>query len=131
MERFLWMPEEDRVRKIVLKLARGHAAFEQIPRVDEPDEVAFTPLATLADHEIAAFENPTSCGLGIWPEIGSRSFLRTARCLTGGSDSSGRWIVVEPGRYRYLVDETDGLSVQMVISEYLACSVRWLYGYRR
>jgi hypothetical protein len=120
-----WRPEEERVRSIVLKLARGHADFELYSRVDEPEEVWFAPIATMADHEIAAFESPTGDPMAVWPEIGSRAFLRAAGHLAGETGCSGGWIAVQPGRYRYLVEESDGLLVQMVVSEYLACRVRW------
>jgi hypothetical protein len=32
------------------------------------------------------------------------------------------WVIVQPGRYRYRVAQT---SVQMVLSEYLSCTVTW------
>lgn len=33
----VWMPEEDRVRRVVVKLARGHAAYElSLPQIDDP-----------------------------------------------------------------------------------------------
>lgn len=40
----VWTPEEDRVREVVVKLARCHAAYElNEPQLDEPDHVGFWP----------------------------------------------------------------------------------------
>ncbi|MGD0649715.1 MAG: hypothetical protein ABSA97_00995 [Verrucomicrobiia bacterium] len=35
------------------------------------------------------------------------------------------WIVVQPGRYRYLASVGDGVIIRLVISEYLGCEVIW------
>ena len=36
----LWQPEDERVRNVILKLARAHIAFEQNePQLDEPANV--------------------------------------------------------------------------------------------
>jgi hypothetical protein len=72
-----WQPEIDRVRKIVLKLARGHVVYELYPKLDEPLEVTFAPIAVLSKEEQAAFECSISGRLNLWPEIGSRAFLHT------------------------------------------------------
>ena len=121
----LWQPEIDRVRKIVLKLARGHFAYEHYPKLDEPLEVTFAPLPALSEEEQAAFENLTSDKLELWPEIGSRAFLRACGKSPDRFEQSGGWVVVQPGRYRYAVVETIGVLVRMVLSEYLACAVSW------
>ncbi len=53
-----WEPEEPRVRNVVLKLARGHAAFElNLPQIDDPDEVQVLPLAAMSDADRASFES--------------------------------------------------------------------------
>ena len=36
------------------------------------------------------------------------------------------WIVVQAGRYRYRVLDDDLTTVQVVMSEYLACEVTWM-----
>lgn len=121
----VWQSETDRVRKVVTKLARGHVAYEMYPKIEEPDEVAFAPLQIMSDHERAAFDDVTSGTLELWPEIGSRAFLRALGKNPDRFEQIGDWIVVQPSRYRYSVVESGGLLVQMVLSEYLACAVSW------
>jgi len=107
----------------VLKLARGHVAFELFPRHDEPTQVSFAPLVEMEEVQIRAFFAPTpSAGAGGWPEINSRAFRRAAGALPSPHDG---WHVVQPGRYRYLVDGTDAAVVRMLLGEYLACEVDW------
>lgn len=123
----IWVPEAERVRNVVLKLARGHAAFAfSEPRLDEPEQVAFVPLATLSEQQRRSFETVNSeGGLGGWPEIGSRAFLQLF--AVGGEvfNAEGGWTVLQEGRYRYALPDLDGFSVRMVLSEYLACEVVW------
>ena len=121
----LWKPSGERVRNVLLKLARGHAAFElSLPQIEEPSEVWFMPLMTLMQGERDQFELAGAGELCGWPEIGSRAFLRAAGAKPY-EDSPGPWIIVQPERYRYAVEQFGGVRVQMVLSEYLACTVIW------
>lgn len=120
----VWQPEAERVRRVIEKLARGHAAYELYPQLEDPDEVAFAPFLAMSDGERSAFEEVTSEPLHLWPELGSRAFLRACGAYPR-SEEVGPWIIVQPGRYRYSVVERGGVLVQMVLSEYLACAVAW------
>lgn len=116
--------EPDRVRKVALKLARGHAAFElNEPQIGQPSSIAISPLLLTKAEERARFENSPASAvwpeIGIWPEVGSRAMQRTA--------AGEVWVVVQPSRYRYLTSTHDCVVVRMVISEYLGCEVRWTY----
>ncbi len=121
----LWTPEAKRVQNVVVKLARGHAAYElSLVQVDEPAEVVFRLFSVMSVDEREEFERAGAGEIRGWPEINSRAFLRA----TGAepfADSPGPWIVVQDGQYRYSVDEDGGVRVQIVISEYLACIVVW------
>lgn len=121
----LWQPEIDRVRKVISKLAQGHVAYEIYPKIEEPLEVTFVPLPMLSKEERTAFENMTSGKLDLWPEIGSRAFLRACGKSPDWFEQSGDWVVVQPGRYRYAAVETGKVLVRIVLSEYLACKVSW------
>ncbi|MBA7559587.1 hypothetical protein ES708_01202 [subsurface metagenome] len=121
----LWEPEANRVRNVVLKLARGHTSYELYPKFEKPVEVTFAPLQVLREEERSAFEQLTSGKLDLCPEIGSRALLRTFGKSPDRFEQSGDWIVVQPGRYRYAVAETGGVLARMVLSEYLACEVVW------
>lgn len=108
-----------------MKLARGHAAYQLYPKLEEPLEVTFAPLQVLSEQERSAFEHLTSAKPSLWPEMGSRAFLRAFGKSPDRFEQSGEWIVVQPNRYRYAVAETGGVLVRMVLSEYLACEVVW------
>lgn len=114
-----WRPEEARVRNVLLKLARGHIAYEQNePRLDEPSGVSIVPLCVMDENTRAAFE--ASPDMGGWPEVGSRAMHR----LLVGGDETLPWVGVQPGRYRYLVANGTPL-VRIVVAEYLAAEVVW------
>lgn len=119
--RTIWQPETDRIHRVVVKNARGHAYFEHgEPMLNEPDEVWATPLEFLSEHARRAFE---AVDYGdVWPEIGSRIFTRIAT----GQDLSDGWIIVQDGVYRYVAVHTGGITVRTVLHEYLATQVTWL-----
>ncbi len=120
-----WTPSSDRVRNVMLKLARGHAAFElSLIQLNDPSELYLQPLLELLPIEREDFERAGTGEIRAWPEINSRAFLRAAGAEPY-ADSPGPWIVVQPGRYRYSVDQFGGVKVQIVLSEYLACIVIW------
>jgi|SRR5690606_9134651 len=120
-----WEPEEERIGRIVTKLARGHVAYElSLPQMDEPDTVSFFPLPLLNEKQRDAFENISYAELAIWPEFGSRAFHRILGVEPFGNEP-GPWIVVQGGRYRYSVIQDGGVKVRIVLSEYLACEIIW------
>lgn len=115
-----WEMDRQRVQKVVMKLARGHVAFEEYPRLSEPASVNFVPLLLMSPETRCRFESGYD-GSPLLPEVGSRALGRIAQ------DASGSvWVDVQPGRYRYaLTADSTGVSVRLVIREYLACSVSW------
>lgn len=105
----------------MLKLARGHVAYETSEsQLDEPSHVWFGPLCNLSSEQREAFE--TSPDTGLWPEIGSRAFVRAIMGAPEGLLRDG-WLAIQPDRYRYLVSEF--MMVRIVLSEYLGCEVAW------
>jgi hypothetical protein len=118
-EGILWEPEDERVRNVIVKLARAHIAYEQNePQLDEPASVAIVPLCSMYEEVRDEFE--ASPNTGLWPEVGSRAMHR----ILVGAEGDYPWIEVQPGRYRYLV-ATGPALVRMVIAEYLAAEVAW------
>jgi len=119
----------ERVRGVVVKLARGHAAFElNEPQYDEPSSVTFVPLCSIEEHRLSRFEEPPP--LAVWPEVGSHAMQRLLVCTSdtpGLNFIAAEWIVVQPDRYRYLVRADAGTIVRIVVREYLACEVIWNY----
>jgi hypothetical protein len=123
-DRVIWDFEAERVRKVLLKLARGHAAYElNEPQIAAPDIFSFKPLIAMTSSERDGFEGKTEARLAPWPEVGSRAMNRL---LIVGSDAyEENWLVVQEGRYRYRTSQDEGLLVSFVIREYLACEVAW------
>lgn len=115
-----FLPEEARVRNVILKLARGHALYElNEHRHDEPTAVSFFPITSMSEESRRQFEQPIAAS--VWPEVGSRAMQRLASSAGGFS----QWLVVQPDRYRFMAYAADGVTVRMVLSEYLACEVYW------
>jgi hypothetical protein len=116
-------PEMSRVRRVVLKMARGHASYDlSEPQLEGPSAIVIAPLHLLAEADRETFERPIgSAKLAGCPEVGSRAMQR----LVDGDPGSSLWLVIQPGRYRYMTSMGGGLAVRMVIGEYLACEVVW------
>ena len=126
----VFAPEMERVKRVVVKNARGHVLYE-LDRVMsfEVNDFFAMPLRVLTPKQRDEFETAGGGGLEGWEEFGTRLFQR--QCVAASnparSDMVGPWIIVQDGVYRYAVmHRTDGgLLVQSVIQEYLATSVYW------
>lgn len=121
----VWIPEIDRIHRVILKLARGHAAYELYPRIDSPLHLHVAPLDALDLRVRCEFEDLTTLELQPFPELGTRASLRALGKSPDPFELRGNWISVQRERYRYAVVETGGILVRMVLSEYLACEVLW------
>ena len=120
--RHVWKPEAERVNRIILKNARGHAFFEcGEPMLEEPACLWSAPLESLNMSQREQFEN-VDMG-AFWPEVGSRMLRR----VVTGEDLSGGWVIVQEGVYRYSVMQRGRLLVRSVLSEYLATEVHWTW----
>lgn len=130
-----YAPEASRVLNVILKLARGHAAFElSLPCREEPSRVSIRPLHVMSKEEREEFQDVHVPE--IWPEVGSRAMQRTIVFQPRISLPGGEvrleplliqdWIEVQEDRYSYLAT-TDGaeVRVRILIRGYLACDVRW------
>lgn len=127
--------EPERIKNIVIKLARGHAAFElSQPCKEGPTSVWWQPLALMDVGHREEYES--SHVVEIYGEIGSRGMQRLLVAQFTLQASSGEtktahmmindWVEVQEGRYRYhAIDYGDVIRVKLVISEYLACEVIW------
>ena len=123
-EGVVWDTEPERVRRVVLKLARAHVAFElNEPQLAEPLHLTCRPLGDMDETERRRFEIEGTEAPAIFPEVGSRA-MRRLLVMDGVLQSQG-WLEVQPGRYRYLVGHEGGTWVKLVIRDYLAAEVRW------
>lgn len=131
--------ENDRVRRVLMKLARGHAAHEldQI-RPSAAVELAWTTFDMMESDARDRFEDPPP--FATVPELGSRSTLRpriVELVLAPVSDPQAvvkksfvldhGWLEAQPGRYRYLAGllESGHPVVRIVLSEFVACEAIW------
>lgn len=127
--------EHERVERIAVKLARGHAAFELSQACRQPpSSIWWRPLNRLTPEELENFDSIHV--LGPLGEIGSRGSQRTMVAQMTLEAASGErlswalafndWIDVQEGRYRYLaINDPDEIRIKMIIGEYLACEVTW------
>lgn len=119
-EEMLWAPAWDRIFRIILKNARGHAYYEiGEPMLQEPTSIHAVPLQLLSHDQISEFEKGYAAA--VWPEVGSRMFTRV---LTGQNLVDG-WVVVQDGVYRYVAEQTGVMRVKSVLWNYLATEVCW------
>ena len=121
----IFAPENERVRNIVLKLARGHAVYElDEQRREEPSHVMITPLHLLTSEQRKHFETPPKST--IWPEVGTRALQRV---VVWGAENPAvldpDWIDVQESQYRYFAIAESAVMVRIVVGEYLACEVIW------
>ena len=119
----VWAAENDRVNRVVLKLARCHAAFElNEPQLHKPTHLGVQPLPLMTEDERQTFESDDDA-FGIWPEVGSRALQRV---IVAGTDSfvEGR-VTVQEGNYRFRTSQANGLTVKIVLREYLGCEIVW------
>lgn len=117
--RTIWEPENDRINKIILKNARGHAYYEfGEPMLSEPDYVWSAPLESMNENQRVQFEYVAQSA---WPEVGSRMM---SRYLTGDDIVDG-WVIVQNDVYRYTVFQEGTILVRSVIRNYLATEVFW------
>ena len=126
----LWRPELDRIERVIVKNARGHVLYEiGEPMLGQPSHVWSCPIPTMRTQDVAQFENIPS--LSVWPEVGSRMFVRGV--LTFNAHENGRGVYIDDGWqdvqdavYRYAVVPLPGqVLVKTVIYEYLATAVAW------
>lgn len=133
-EKVFFCVEEDRIRNVILKLARGHAAFElsQLCRHD-PDHFWCGPLEALKE-DVGSFGEAHVQEL--FGEIGSRNMQRMYMTEVKLQSEFGQdvvlrvlvndWIEVQEGFYRYLaIDDIGCIIIRIVIFEYLACEIVW------
>ena len=133
--KIVFTPEMDRVKRVVVKNARGHALYELDQAMSfEADEFFAQPLSVLTREARDEFDAAGGGGGGgggvkAWAELGTRLFQRQsiAACDPMLADMMEPWIIVQNGVYRYAVIDMggDGLFVRSVIHEYLATSVYW------
>jgi hypothetical protein len=115
-----FLPEDERVKSVLLKNARGHAFFELNEHfLDGEPDIWYVPLHQMTDAQRNAFESVAE--LEVFPEVGSRGMQRM---LVPGTQVS-KWIEVQNDVYRYQVVCAKKVAVKIVLQNYLACQVEF------
>lgn len=134
-KRVFFAAEESRVENIVLKLAKGHVAFELGSQVHQPPTYLYWwPLTLMTAEQKETFDSP--CFSTLFAEVGSRGLQRhvfvQAKLESSEGDTRNMglivndWLDVQEGRYRYLASQDiEGIKIKIVIAEFLACEVFW------
>lgn len=128
-----FVPEFERIRNVMLKLARGHAAFElSQPCRSEPDNFWCGPLSSLPQEIRETFDSVHF--QHILGEVGSRNTQRLM-VMTFLSENEEQindglimndWLDVQDDLYRYIaIDDMGTLVIRIVIADYFACEVAW------
>ena len=111
-----------KISRVVTKNARGHVYYEiGEPFFGDPSRVAFQALGSMDEDQLRAFEHAGDRPKSVFPEVGSRMMNR----VIGADLAPGGWIDVEPGRYRYSIDWSQGVTVRTVIWDYMATETSW------
>lgn len=121
--RYVWLPDQPRIDRVILKNARGHFYFEfGEPILEPPVYIWSSPIESLTAVEQEEFLSSQSegCFAG-WPEVGSRMMTR----VLSGVDMDRDWVLVQEGSYRYSVQLAGGLRVRSIWFDYLATEVAW------
>lgn len=119
--RIFFKTEINRVKNVVLKLAKGHAKFENTENLlDEPKYLTFKPLLLMSEVEKNFFFSINKPA--ILPEIGSRM---SQRVLIEANSIQPYWIIIQPDNYQYTTSIDNDVSVKIVIRNYLAIEVKW------
>ena len=114
------IPENERVTRVIVKNARGHALFALgLPLLFNPAYIIFIPLI-LISHEQKG-HSPSRLENVVYTELGSRI---NQRMPVGDLQLAG-WIKVQPPVYRYAVYQLPGQPfVRILLREYVP--LRWL-----
>lgn len=127
--------EEARVQNVLLKLARGHAAFELSSTFRrEPTLLMWWTMSMMTEQQGDSYDAAHVTEL--LGEIGSRGVQRMLVTQVLLQSPTGElsalnliindWVDVQDGRYRYLaIDDAEGAKIKIVISEFLACEIHW------
>lgn len=128
--------DEQRLKKIIHKLALGHASFELSTVLrEDPESIEFWLLSSMNDNDREDFDSFEMHGL--IGEVGSRKSqrpnileIRLVNQLTGEPliipMIINDWIDVQKEKYRYhTIEDGNKIIIKIVFSEFLACQVIW------
>lgn len=115
-------PEIDRLKNVILKLAKGHIRYENSEPVlsEKPTHWGYKALPLMSQNEIDLFLKDTKVHKLF--EVGSRAMQKIL--IDTYNNVYSHWETVQPNNYSYCVT-TNPLSVRIIIWDYLAVEVIW------
>ena len=115
--------EENRIKNILIKLAKGHYKYEYgEPIFEQPDIINISILENMNKEDSHNFFSNNKQILV--PEIGSRNFINIFK------NKFYNWIEVQENIYSYLIfNDKNNFHVRMLIRNYFACEVIWYDNY--
>ncbi|WP_148285376.1 hypothetical protein [Flavobacterium sp. B17] len=127
----IFYPEDERIKNVLLKLVKGHTAYElSLSRFDDPQFLWFGLLSSLPDGNKIDF-NSVHFQQNVG-EIGSRSMqqlLVTTLINHNGENINviiNDWVDVQENKYRYIaIDDMGKIIVRIVFDELWGCEVVW------
>jgi hypothetical protein len=114
--------EKDRLDNVLIKLAKGHARFENSdPVLEKPASIFMWPLTSATHNQVDTFFELSRIEKA--PEVGSRSLQNL---LISDQDIFPRWMVVQENCYQYAVEAGWGtLTVKILLWNKIAVEVAW------
>ncbi len=122
-----FQPEMERVKRVLLKMARAHANFEHgLSTWDEPLHFSIQVLPVMMEEEKAVFfADRSDLRISGWPEVGSRGLERATFALQDAR-TSYPWVTVQEGNYSFAVSlDSWNPRVRLLIRDYLAVEIGW------
>jgi hypothetical protein len=115
--------EENRVKNVIIKLAKGHAKFENSElQLTDPVIIFFKPMHLMSDIETEDFFSEKEHDF--LPEVGSRALQRIV--LNANNAPISSWITVQENVYEYSFShQRSHISVKILIYNYLAIEAIW------
>lgn len=116
--------DDNKIKRILTKLARGHAGFEldYVKFDDVGIDVKYNFLFNLSKDYIKTFNNDSTYSLA--PEVGSRGTYLIQNLDLSDAKMVAMWNIVQNEQYRYQVlYNKSNIIVKIVIFEFLYCEV--------
>jgi len=110
-------------RKILLKLARGHAAFEiSEPQLSDPYSLIYKSVQSMTVEENKSFFSLLE--LEKYPEVGSRLMQQIA--FDPNNIPFSIWVSVQDDNYAYMINSGfTQLTVRLLIANFIVAEIIW------
>jgi len=120
---YVFQIDEKAVENVLMKLVRGHAAFEASqPRLNPPSFFGYKPVHLMSEQEREIFFSAPE--VDIYTDVGSRLFIQMV--LDNNNTPFSSWITVQENAYSYMVaSQVSRFSVKLLIWDYLAAEAIW------